>query len=179
MWLPTHYIICIDDWFKLKLGKAEKVRYFLIWNLFRWNPCRRLLTTRSCTTPCATSSPSQSKKSSRSSSGFHLIFSGLVKVSLFSGGTKPSLDRRSVSTLRAVSLSAFRPVCWGWPVCHCPSLWVSNVICYMLHMLEMCVCVLIFLNKIVEKNIPWTLKLLFCINFMLKKPCLKFPKSAI
>ena len=25
------------------------------------------------------------------------------------------------------------------------------------------------------KNIPWTLKLLFCINFMLKKPCLKFP----
>ena len=82
MWLPTHYIICIDDWFKLKLGKAEKVRYFLIWNLFRWNPCRRLLTTRSCTTPCATSSPSQSKKSRRSSSGFHLIFSGLVKVSL-------------------------------------------------------------------------------------------------
>ena len=29
------------------------------------------------------------------------------------------------------------------------------------------------------KNIPWTLKLLFCINFMIKKPCLKFPKSAI
>ena len=36
----------------------------------------------------------------------------------------------------------------------------------------------IFLNTIVEKNIPWTLKLLFCINFMLKKPCFKFPKSA-
>ena len=35
----------------------------------------------------------------------------LVKVSLFSGGTKPSLDQRSVSTLLAVSLSAFRPVC--------------------------------------------------------------------
>ena len=27
------------------------------------------------------------------------------------------------------------------------------------------------------KNIPWTLKLLFCIKFMIKKPCLKFPKS--
>ena len=29
---------------------------------------------------------------------------------------------------------------------------------------------LIFLNAIVE-NIPWTLKLLFCVHFMLKKPC--------
>ena len=35
------------------------------------------------------------------------------------------------------------------------------------------------LNTIVEKNIPWTLKLLFCINFILTKPCLKFPKSAV
>ena len=34
-------------------------------------------------------------------------------------------------------------------------------------------------NTIVENNIPWTLKLLFCINFMIKKPCSKFPKSAI
>ena len=130
-WLPTHCIFCIDDWFKLKLltDKADKVRCFLILNLFRWNPCRRPLTTRSCTTPCATSSPSQSKKSSRSSTGFHLIFSGLVKVLLdiFSGGTKPSLDRRSVYNLRAVSLSAFRPACWGWPVCPCPSLWVTLV----------------------------------------------------
>ena len=31
---------------------------------------------------------------------------------------------------------------------------------------------LIFLNTIVENNILWTLKLLFCINFMIKKPCL-------
>ena len=30
----------------------------------------------------------------------------------------------------------------------------------------------------IQKNIPWALTLLFCFNFMLKKPCLKFPKSA-
>ena len=29
------------------------------------------------------------------------------------------------------------------------------------------------------KNIPWTLRLLFCFNFMLKNLCLKFPKPAI
>ena len=29
------------------------------------------------------------------------------------------------------------------------------------------------------KNTSWTLKLLFCIDFMIKKLCLKFPKSAI
>ena len=29
-----------------------------------------------------------------------------------------------------------------------------------------------------KKNILLTLKLLFCINFMIKQPCLKFPKSA-
>ena len=28
------------------------------------------------------------------------------------------------------------------------------------------------------KHIPWPLKLLFCINFTIKKPCLKFPKFA-
>ena len=40
--------------------------------------------------------------------------------------------------------------------------------------------VLIFLKTIVEKTYPEDLnpELLFCINFMLKKPCLKFPKSA-
>ena len=38
--------------------------------------------------------------------------------------------------------------------------------------------VLIFLNTIVEKTYtePWIYS--FCFNFMLKKPCLKFPKSA-
>ena len=35
---------------------------------------------------------------------------------------------------------------------------------------------LIFLNTIVENDIPWTLKL---ISLMIKKPCLKFPISAI
>ena len=36
--------------------------------------------------------------------------------------------------------------------------------------------VLIFINTIVEKH---NLKRPLCINFMFKKPCLKFPKSAI
>ena len=38
--------------------------------------------------------------------------------------------------------------------------------------------VLIFLNTIVEKTFsePWIYS--FCINFMLKKPCAKFSKSA-
>ena len=31
--------------------------------------------------------------------------------------------------------------------------------------------------SIIEKKIPRSLNLLFCINFMIKKPCLKFPKS--
>ena len=37
---------------------------------------------------------------------------------------------------------------------------------------------LLSLSIYIEKNIPRTLNLLFCINFMIKKPCLKFPKSA-
>ena len=38
--------------------------------------------------------------------------------------------------------------------------------------------VLIFLNTIVEKTYPEPWIYSFCINFMLKKSCLKFPKSA-
>ena len=38
--------------------------------------------------------------------------------------------------------------------------------------------VLIFLNTIVEKTYPEPWIYTFCIDFMLKKPCLKFPKSA-
>ena len=38
--------------------------------------------------------------------------------------------------------------------------------------------VLIFLNTIVEKTFPEPWIYSFCINFMLKKPCAKFSKSA-
>ena len=40
------------------------------------------------------------------------------------------------------------------------------------------IIVIVIVIVIVEKNISWTLKLLFCINFIIKKPCLKFPKSS-
>ena len=41
-------------------------------------------------------------------------------------------------------------------------------------------CVLFWFFSIhLLKNIPWTLILVCCTNFMIKKPCLKFPKSAI
>ena len=56
--------------------------------------------------------------------------------------------------------------------------WLYSMKC--MHMISMYRCNTIVIQyNCWKKNIPWTLKLLFCINFMIKKLCLKFPKSAI
>ena len=66
---------------------------------------------------------------------------------------------------------------WIW-LHMCEEVWWPDTIEIQKCLPESVSCIII-LNTIVENNIPWTLKLRFCINFMIKKPCLKFPKSAI